>query len=487
MFGTQKIFGSLGWSILSKITRQLLQLIIIFILSRILSPAEFGLMSMVTAFSMLAEIVRNMGMGAAVIQRPEEDPVLMDTAFTFNLFIGLCVFAGFYVGAPAISAFYGQPALTSLIRVFASVYIIGSFNIVQEALLQKRMQFRRLFMMDLASVVVSGVVAIIMATRGWGVWSLVVQYIVMIAISSVVLWVTSTWKPKLRFDRTVFKSIRKFSFQLFVHDLIYFLGRDTDKFLIGKYLGPVVLGLYYRAFLLTLLPVNQINLVVTRVMFPVFSAMQDDIPAMRRTYLKATNMISYVSFPVLALLFQIAEPLVTLLLGPAWSQSALYLRMFCLYGMLESVGTTIYWIYKSLGRTDLMLRWGLISTGCIIPAFVIGIWWKGATGIAVCYVAVQLILWLPGWRMAFQLIGLRLGDMIRNIGGNFLNAVFSILPAILLQQSIRSAHAITVVASTAILYCFTYLVMSKLTRQAGFTFIIGLLRRKGFNGQPKAS
>lgn len=480
MFRKEKVIANISWSVFSKISRQVLQLGIIFILSRILGPVEFGLMSMITSFSMLAEIIRNMGMGAAVIQQKNETSELLNTAFCFNLIIGAAVFLIFFFSAPLIASFFNQPVLTDLIRVFSIVYLIGSLNIVQEALLQKRMEFRRLFYMDVVSVITSGALAIFMAMNGWGVWSLVVQYISMIVVSTVILWITSAWKPGIQFDTATFRQLKKYSFNLFAHDVIYFFGRDTDKFLIGKYLGPATLGLYYRAFLLMLLPVNQINIVITRVMFPVMSALQDNIPEMKRVYLRATHMISFVSFPALALLFIIAEPLIILLLGSKWLGVVLYLRLFCIYGMLESVGTTIYWIYKSLGRTDIMLRWGIISTLLIVAAVIGGLWWNGATGIAISYVSVQLvILWIPGWMMAFRLIDMNVITMLKNIGPNFFNSLLAVPLAWWVYSMLRfSIPGITLIIVVSLIYGLVYLILSFVTRQDGLFFALDFIRRR---------
>ncbi len=402
--------------------------------------------------------------------------------------MGLAVFLIFFLVAPLISKFYNQSALTSLIRVFAIVYVIGSLNIVQEALMQKRMEFRRLFLMDLFSVIISGIIAIVMANRGYGVWSLVVQYISMITVSTIILWITSSWKPVFQFHRDTYKKLRGYSLNLFVHDVIYFFGRDTDKFLIGKYLGPVILGVYYRAFMLMLLPVNQINIVITRVMFPVLSALQGDLSEMRHVYLRTTNMISFISFPVLALLFIIAEPLVIILLGPKWTNTVIYLKIFCIYGMLESIGTTIYWIYKSLGRTDILLKWGVINTACIIPAVALGLWWNGAIGVAVCYVAVQLfILWIPGWSKALKLIDLDIKTMLLNIGPNFINAVLSMPLAYGLYKVLVyglpkflsvSISNIILVICVSLVYGLTYITLSFLTKQSGFVFVTRLVKKK---------
>jgi O-antigen/teichoic acid export membrane protein len=476
------IIGGLSWSLLSKLCRQVIQLVFIFVLSRILSPAEFGLMSMVTAFSMLAEIVRNMGMGAAVIQQQQATNQLYDTAFCFNIVVGTLVFLVFFFTAPLIAIFYKQPLLTDLIRVFASVYVIGSLNIVQEALLQKSLAFKRLFFMDLLSVTISGVLAVYLAWKGWGVWSLVFQYMAMITVSTVVLWVTAEWKPRLRFHRETFRNMRMYSMSLFAHDVVYFFGRDTDKFVIGKYAGADALGIYYRAYMLMLLPVNQINNVITKVMFPVFARMQHDLAAMRQAYLKATRLIAFVSFPIMSLLFLLAEPIILLLLGRQWLEVAWYLRVFCIYGMVESISTTVYWIYKSTGKTMPMLRWGIISTIIIIATVIISMRW-GVRGVAIGYTLVQLVvLWIPGWMIAFRIISLPVKDMLLNIGPAFINSLVMAAGGWGLHLLIKGQlPPLLEIVITSLVCGGIYLLLSALTKQEGFRFIYArLLKRRGW-------
>lgn len=473
------IVRSLSWSTLSKFSRQGIQLIFIFILSRLLSPAEYGLMAMVMAFSMLAEIVRDMGTGSAIIQSSNIDNDLYNTAFCFNIFIGVIVFGIFFFTAPLIARFFAQDALVPLIRVFSIIYVIGSLNIVQEAILQKNLEFRRLFFIDVISVTISGIAAVVMAMNKFGVWSLVFQHIIMISGATIVLWVTSSWKPRLRFRWSYFKQINHYSFNLFTHNVVYFFGRETDKFLIGKFIGPQTLGIYHRAYMLMLMPVNQINLIISRVMFPVFSSMKEDIASMRDIYLRAITMIAFFTFPMMSLLFILAEPLIIIILGKNWLEVAGYLKIFIIYSIIESVGVTTAWIYKSLGHTKVMLRWGVFGAIVIILSAVIGMRW-GAKGVAVSYVIAQLsVLWIPGWALAFRFIDLKVMTVLRKLFPVFLNSLLMSTAGFLVYYLSRSfLPAILLVGAVLVVCLPVYALLSSLTKQAGAVVVGNFIRKR---------
>ncbi len=181
---------------------------------------------MVTAFSMLAEIVRDMGTGSAIIQSSKAGDNMYNTAFCFNIVVGIVVFLIFFFTAPLIAHFFTQDGLKPLIRTFSIIYIIGSLNIVQEAILQKNLEFKRLFFIDVISVTVSGVAAIFMAMNGYGAWSLVFQYIIMIAMATIVLWSPLRGSQNYSFTGPTFKEINNYSFNLFTHNVVYFWPRN---------------------------------------------------------------------------------------------------------------------------------------------------------------------------------------------------------------------------------------------------------------------
>jgi O-antigen/teichoic acid export membrane protein len=421
----QGTLNNIGWSTAAKFSRQLMQFFFQIILARLLDPSDFGLLAMILVFSALADILKNLGLGAAIIQSNNITPVHLSSAFWVNVSAGLGIFLLFQISAGFISNFYESPKLESVVRAYAFIYLIGSFNIVQESLLQKRMKFKRLFVIELIAVFVGGIISLVLAYNGYRVWALVWQYLTITILFTVLIWSTSNWRPSFLFSNTAIKTMKKFGMNLLGHDLLSFVSRNTDNLLIGKILGPVQLGIYSRAYFLMLQPINITNQVLARVMFPVLSKLQDKPEEIKRVYLKSTRLVSFILFPAITYTFVAAEPLILILMGEKWIETAFVLQIFCVYSFADSIGVTIGWIYKSTGRTDIMLRWAVYSVTINLTAIITGLRW-GITGVAICYtVSFLVFLWLPGWYFAFRIINLKLSEMLMNLQDVFFISVGS--------------------------------------------------------------
>jgi PST family polysaccharide transporter len=421
----QRILSSAGWSFAAKFTRQFYQLIFQIILARVLSPEDFGMLGMILVFSALADILKNMGLGSALIQRSDINDDHLSTVFWINVATGHILLIAFQLLAPYIAKFYKLPELENIVRVYAFIYLIGSFNIVQEALLQKHLQFKRLFFIEVASIIIGGTLAMVLAFNNFGVWTLVWQYLTIAIAGCILSWLTSNWRPKFRFNIRSFVNLRKYGSNLMGHDILSFISRNIDNLLIGRFLGAAALGIYSRAYFLMLQPVNLTSQVLARVMFPVFSRMQNDLDALKNTYIKSIRMVAFVVFPAIVYVMIMAEPLIVTLLGNKWIEVAPILQMFCIYALIDTIGITTGWIFKSLGRTDIMFRWAIYSTSITVAAIIIGLQW-GIWGVALMYTLAFLIfLWIPGWWLAFRLIDLPLKIMLRNLAPAFVCTICS--------------------------------------------------------------
>lgn len=456
---SQKAIRGIGWSTASKFFRQFVQLFFQLLLARWLSPADFGLIGMIMVFTTLAEILRNLGLGPALIQRNSSQAIHYHSAFWATFTAGLLLNLSFQVLAPVIAQLYGIAELENMVRVFSLIFLIGSLNVVQESILQKNMEFKRLFLMDATAVFISGLAAVWMAFHGFGAWTLIYQYLLLTIISTLILWISSSWKPRWRFSWAALRDLQQFGNHYTGHELLNFVSRNADNLLIGKYIGAAALGFYSRAYFLMLQPINITNQVLARVMFPLLSKYQHDREQIKRIYLKSTGMIGYLLFPVIVYVWVMAEPLVYLLLGPQWTAVAAILRVFCLYCLVDSVGITTTWIYKSLGRTRQLFYWSIYSTLILLIAMGIGLQW-GVLGVAWSYtLAFLVLLWLPGWWLAFRIIQLRIGDMLLNLIRPFVASLLSGgITLLALQFTAAKWHPLLHVTAgfllMLLLYCF---------------------------------
>ena len=418
---TQTIQG-LQWSGISQVSRQAWQLVTSAILARLLSPADYGLLGMAVVFAGFAGIFLNLGFSISLVQRPQLDERHINSVFALNLAMGLLL-AGIMMGAaPIIARFYHEPRLTLMVCVLALNFIITGFQSVPSLLLTREMRFRSLAIRDMLAQFISGIVALTLAFLGCGVWSLVVQMLTASLLGTVLVWLLLPQRPRPIFNGAALREMWKVSGNYLGSNVINYWSRNADSLLIGKYLGKIEVGIYSRAYSLMLLPLSQITSIVSQVMFPALSRIQDDHEKVRRVYLKALRMIAFITFPMMTGLFVVAEPFILVLCGPKWLAAVPVLKIFCLVGLAQSVGTTAGWIFTSQGRTDLMLWWTAATMVLFLMAFITGLHW-GVVGVASCYGIMYALIWYPMWRLVGGIIGLHFKEIMGNLASIFFVSV----------------------------------------------------------------
>jgi PST family polysaccharide transporter len=416
----QETIAGIGWTAIAQIAKLTVQFAISIILARLLLPQDFGLVAMIAVFTGFAALFGELGFGAALIQRELVEERHFSSVFWLNLFAGLILTGLIMAVAPAVALFYGEPRLTPLTMLVALNFSIGPLNMVQSAILRRRMEFRSLALAEIAIAIVAGVVGILLATLGFGVWSLVWQMLTASSMTVVVLWWITGWRPLLLFDRQAVVDLLRFSANLVGFRTVNYWVRNGDDMLIGKFIGSGGLGIYARAYSIMVLPLNQITNILTRVMFPALSRVQNDKPLVKRTYLRALAMIALLSFPMMMGLLVVSEHFVLALYGPNWAEVIPILHIFSLLGMVQSIGTTVGWIYESQGRTDWMFRWGLGAGALLIASIVVGILIGNVRAVALSYALTSgVILLYPSFAIPGKLIGMTFGDLVQTVAGIF--------------------------------------------------------------------
>ncbi len=410
--------SGLRWAGGGHVLSQITTFSISVFLARLLGPAEFGLMGMIAVFTGFAAMFSELGLGAALIQRKDLQDRHLSTIFWVNLATGTALTTLFVLGSPLVAAFYREPQLRALTAVTAFNFILGSLAGVQRNMLVRAMDFRKLFLIETSGLLCASVSALAAALMGAGVWTLVVQSMVATTTVVVLLWATSSWRPAPRADMSALRELLGYSTNLLGSNLINYSNRNLDNLLVGRFIGAAPLGVYVRAYDLMMLPIYQVVNIVTKVMFPAMSAIQDDVPRVKRVYMRATRCIALLTFPMIVGLLVTAEPFILFVYGEKWAAVVPLVQLFCLIGLTGSVTTTTGWIYNSQGRTDLQFRWSVFDFVLTTAAFFIGLPW-GVTGIATAYVVRGAILLYPCWRLSGGLIDLRFGEMASNLSGVF--------------------------------------------------------------------
>jgi O-antigen/teichoic acid export membrane protein len=414
----QRTVKGVSWSAVSQLVTQCFTWAISIILARILGPKAYGLIGMTAVFSGFAMLFSDLGLGAAIVQRANLEKRHLDTAFWINALAGFVMTGLMAACAPLIASFYNEPRLTWLSIVIAFQFFLGGLNVVQQALIRREMRFRALAGVQIISTIVAGIAGLAMAFAGMGVWSLVAQPLCSSLIRVLLFWQVAHWHPSWSVELKAGKELFGFSAYVLGFNIVNYWGRNADNLLVGRFIGAQALGIYSRAYSLMLLPLTQITTVVAAVMAPALSSIQEDKARVRRSYLKAVSVVALLTFPMMTGFFATADRLILALLGKPWAEVIPIFKILCGVGLLQSITTTMGWIYQSQGRTDLMFRMGLAgSTGCIV-AFIIGIHW-GVLGVAWAYCLYCLIAWYPLWATCGSVIGLSFGEMIKTLLPSF--------------------------------------------------------------------
>jgi|HubBroStandDraft_1064217.scaffolds.fasta_scaffold20350_2 O-antigen/teichoic acid export membrane protein len=415
----ERTLQSLGWSGATRLLGQLLQLAAAVALARLLSPREYGLLGMVLVFTGFATSLADMGLGASIIQRQALSERHLNSVFWLNLATGLALTGLFVLLAPWVARFYHEPQLRWLTMGVAVQFTLAALNVVQNALLEKALEFRVKFWIETVAVVVAGLTGLTMALAGAGVWSLVGQTIAAILVRVLIMWTRSKWRPSFAFDASAVRELLRFGGHLTGFSAVIYWSANVDKLVIGRSIGSAALGIYSLADRLMRLPLTNITDVTTQVMFPVLSTIEGQVPAMQRAYLRSIGMIALLAFPLMLMLSALATPAIVVVYGPRWIASIPILQLLCFAGMAQSIYNTAAWIFLSQGRSDTLFYLGVYTMLVRTAGVLIGAHW-GLIGVSWAYViGTYCLVWYPTWRSASRLLHLSVPTLLREIAGPF--------------------------------------------------------------------
>lgn len=357
----KKTISGLFWSFSDLIANQGIKFIIQVILARLLVPKDFGVIGMITVFIAVSQSFIDSGFTNALIREKEPSQDDYSTVFYFNLFMAVLMYLVLFFSAGAISNFFKEPQLIAILRVIAIVLVINSFGLIQRTMLTKNINFKTQTNISVISSILSGVIAVIFAYMGFGVWSLVIQTLVMQFIQSLLLCLWNQWVPSLIFSIDSFKRLFGFGWKLLVSGLINTLYNNLYFLIIGKAFSPVELGYYTNAQKLRDTASQSVTTVVQKVSYPVLSSIKEDEEILRAAYKKIIKTSVFITFPLMIGLAVVASPLVRLVFGQKWINSIPFFQILCLAGMLFPLHAINLDILQVKGRSDLFLRLEIIK------------------------------------------------------------------------------------------------------------------------------
>ena len=389
-----KTISGFKWSAVGQLGTEASKFLVGLLLARILGPEAFGLISIVLVFTGIANIVLEFGFAEALIQRKEVKEADWSTVFWVNAGTGILLCLLLLGIAPFLAAFYEEPQLENITRVLGGIFLFQGLTVIQRAQFSRELQFKLLAKVDVAGFVGSGLLSLLAAWAGWGVWALVVQHLSRSLIMSGMLWFMSPWRPRRIFSKASFRESFSFSAYLFVNRILGHLSMNADSLVIGKMVDNQSLGHYNRAMFTVLFPVSILTNVMTRVLFPSLSGIQGNVEQARQLILKITGAMTFFVAPVMSLMVALAAPMVFLLYGGEWMPMVPYLQVFAVLGVASTLSRIADTTVMSMGRKDLIMKIALFEKPVVVIATLVGIYW-GVWGVLVGKLIITIpIIWL---------------------------------------------------------------------------------------------
>lgn len=386
----------------------------VIILARLLTPKDFGLVTMVTAFSMWFMNFGSNGFTEYIIQKEQISAEELSSVFWLHILIACLLSVGFSFFGLYLVDFYSEPQLWKIAAVMSTSFILMGLCTSHLAILQREMKFISVAFLGLIALILSFIFSIGAAVIGMSYWAIVIRQLTIPVVTVIGAWALCTWRPSYPKQITHASHALKYAIQVYSNISIGYVMRNADKVLLGKFHGTVALGLYDRAYYLSMTPVEQLLSPLHNVALATLSRLRNDREQFIRYYIKAVAMVSFLGIPVALILTILAEDLILLLLGPSWHEAGRIVAAFGpgIAGML--IYGTYFWLHLSLGTPDRWLKWNLISSSITVSAFFVAAPY-GGFAMAIAYSVTVYALLLPALWYAGRPIDLSIKTLIESL------------------------------------------------------------------------
>lgn len=469
------------WSAIQGWGSQIGSLIVFLVLTRLLAPEDFGLVALANVFMAFMQIFLDGGFAQALIQRQELEKEHLDTAFWTNLCIGILLSAIGIAAASSVAEFFSEPKLTPVLQGFSILFTITSFRGVQQAFLERQFAYKAIAARSLIGTFIGGLVGIVVALKGFGVWSLVIQQLIAELVGTIVLWGVSEWRPQWQFSTKHFQHLFGFGINVLAFNFLGFINNRADDLLIGYFLGSVALGYYAIAYrVLTIMTQLLVNS-TSQVALPAFSRLQTEPDRFRNAFYRVTQMTSAIAFPIFLGIFTVAPEIVKVLFGEQWLPSVPVLQVLAFVGLLRSVTYFKGSVFMALGKPSWKLWLGLLSAGLNLIGFFIAVRW-GIVAVAWAYLARACIVFPISQQAISRLIHIPLLGYLRQFVTPLLSSLAMVVAILGIKQIFGSFfNSLILLSISAIvgaivyglsIYCFDRIFWQKLKELVGLVLSI---------------
>jgi O-antigen/teichoic acid export membrane protein len=402
------------WSFLIQGGTQVINFIVTVLLARLLLPEQFGLIGMIAVFIAISRALLDGGFISSLIRTKDVDNVDYSTVFFVNLISSLILYGLLFITAPFIADFYEEEILINIIRVLGVVLIINAFSLVQSAKLNKALQFKTQFKLQLPSLLISALVSIWMAYNDYGVWSLVAKDLIYAMLATIQLWWYAKWIPSFVFDKDKFKYHFNFGYKLSLTQIINTSFNNLYNVIIGKYFSAAQLGYFTRARSLEQLPTGFFYNAFNRVFYPLLSQINDDDQQLKRVYSKLMRLVVFIVTPILVYLGVVAEPFFRWLLTEKWLPAVPYFQLLLISGIFFPIHQYNLNICKLKGRSDMVLKLSMLQNSLLLLGALSAIWY-GIYGLLYSLIIVNILITLVNAYFSGKLIDYGLKNQVKDL------------------------------------------------------------------------
>lgn len=436
--GHKALKGS-KWVLISTILSKSFQFLTTIILARLLLPADFGIIAISQIIIGIVSLFQDMGMTQALIQKKENIEESADTVFLFNIFWSLILYIAVFIAAPYIGAFFGNKEAVIILRVLCLSFFLQPFNIVFNAFIKKEFYFRSLLNITLLPTIFSGILSIILAYIGYGVWSLVLGILTGNLFSAILGWLSISWRPAFKFNMGIAKDMLNFGGAISIQNVIIWFENTFDDILVGRRLGTSLLGVYRLGFNIAVLPATQIAGSINDVVYSTFTKLQDDKKELKRFFLYIIKYVSLITFPIGVVIFSTAKIFIPVMLGAKWNNAVPVIQLISLYGTIGSVTFVIPTLCRAVGRPGLFLKYLIILLFIIVPVYIYAVPY-GLKAISMVHLIIAIVFLPYNLNIGMKMLNIKPLEIINAL---WLPIIIASIMGVAIYISIFLLHSLT--------------------------------------------
>jgi O-antigen/teichoic acid export membrane protein len=458
-----KIIKGLLWSVVESWGRQIISLLVFFLLARLLGPESYGLVALVSIYLAFVENFVDQGLTQAIIQKEELESAHLDSAFWISSLMGLLLALISLLGADLIALFFNEPRISPIIRCLSVTLVLSGVSNVQNAILQRNFAFKELAKLSLLIYSLGGCVGVGMALTGFGVWSLVGQQLFNAIMRPIILWSVGEWKPQVQFSKKHFLELFSFSLNIFFTNILGFVNTRADDLLIGYFLGPVALGYYSIAYKIIFIILDVLSGITGKVSMSVFSRLQGQPKKIETAFYRSTKLIILISAPIFLGISVLGTDLVNIIFGPQWMPSSPIIKILAIYGFIHAAFSFNVVVILASGKSGLQLAAAAVHTVANIIAFYISVRF-GIIAVAVAFVVQSYFiapfdLWLVN-----KVMPINLHLYCKSYASPIFSSAFMAASILVSKNYLSDITSIYIsVLISSIIGCVTYISMIRIT------------------------